>query len=192
MIVKARYYALATGTALTVGVLANVGNAAPTIQHKPKPTPVVLGSSASLNTGERAVRLTASSKERGERIVATAKLPKGTYEVTGQFTGAKVECWLDTKVEAFSRGAHSYGFVDTDIPDTDDPGMSFGALGSGGETAAIHVRKTTRIGEYCAGLESSSSTFPEVLSAGITAIRVTENRPGIAAQPHSVSDALPR
>lgn len=159
-------YAIAAAAVLTVGVLANVGNAAPASHHKKAPA-TVLGSSASLKfsfTSMGVVDLPKTQEFRGHRIVATAKLPAGFYEVTGQFTGENAVCWLDDKVDNLVQGAHQFGIVDTS------------SIGSGGETAGIKVHKGTRIGEYCGDV--SSSDDGDIFTAGITAIRVPKNLPG--------------
>jgi hypothetical protein len=183
--IKSRYSALAAGVAITVAVVANVGNAAPA-QHnpKPKPKPAVLGSAASLKfdlTDARVVKLTPTMNFHGKRIVATAKLPKGTYEVTAQFSGDNAVCWIDTLAEDFTAGAHQFGIAETDVPDSMDPTTTDSILSSGGETASIKVHKGTRVGEYCAGI-ASGSDLSDVLSAGITAIKVTKNLKGVVAQ----------
>jgi hypothetical protein len=159
-------YAIAASAVLLVGVLANVGNAAPA-KHHPKPPPTVLGSSASLKFSLGApteVVLPKSQPFRGHKIVTTAKLPKGFYEITAQFTGEDAICWLDTKVETFTASAHQFGIVDTD------------EIGSGGVTAGVPVHKGQRIGEYCGDVGSTDNG--DILTAGITAIRVPKNLPG--------------
>jgi hypothetical protein len=166
---------VAVTSSLLIGVLGASGTPA---QQKAKKAPAVLGSSSMLKFDLGSDRLIAlkppSSPEVfvPTRIVSTAKLPAGHYEVTATATGEEAVCWLDTKSDDYSPDTRAR---EISVNDSDDDGGL--AL-----TVGFKVSKNKRISEYCAGL----STDGVILSGGITAIKVTKNlrgKPGLDNAP---------
>jgi hypothetical protein len=162
---------VAVSSSLLIGVLGASGTPA---QQRAKKAPVVLGSSATLKFDLGSDRLIAlkppSSPEvfLPTRIVSTAKLPAGHYEVTATATGSEAVCWLDTKAEEYSPDtrAREIAVADSD----DDAGLAL--------TAGFKVAKDDRVSEYCGGLDNNGI----VLSGGITAIKVNKNLAGKKGQ----------
>jgi hypothetical protein len=162
---------VAISSSLLIGVLGASGTPA---QQKPKKLPVVLGSSAALkfDLGSlQAILLKPPPSPEvfvPTRIVSTAKLPAGHYEVTATATGSDAVCWLDTKAGDYS-------------PDTKAREISVIDSGDDGAlalTQGFKVKNNKRVSEYCAGLSNDGV----ILSGGITAIRVNKNLVGKRGQ----------
>jgi hypothetical protein len=157
---------VAVSSSLLIGVLGASGTPA---QQKPKKAPVVLGSSASLkfDLGSlQAILLkppTSPTVFVPTRIVSTAKLPAGHYEVTATATGSEAVCWLDTKATVYSDQQAREISVNSS---SDDGGLAL--------TQGFKVKKNKRVSEYCGGISSSGV----ILSGGITAIKVNKNLSG--------------
>jgi hypothetical protein len=98
-----------------------------------------------------------------EAIVSTAKLAKGTYEVTGTVLAEETICWLGT---TSALGSQQYSI-------STDEGAS------AAETATFRVKKGQRVREWCAGLDQSAGDpGGTVISAGLTAVRVASSANG--------------
>jgi hypothetical protein len=166
---------VAISSSLLIGVLGASGTPA---QQKPKKVPVVLGSSASLKFDlgtDQAILLKPPSLPGvfvPTRIVSTAKLPAGHYEVTATATGAEAVCWLDTHSEVYAAGGPSREISVT--TSTNDSGLAL--------TQGFKVRKNKRVSEYCAGITAGGV----ILSGGITAIKVNKNLSGKKGQDNGV------
>jgi hypothetical protein len=166
---------VAVTSSLLIGVLGASGS--PAQQQKPKKAPVVLGSSSSLkfNLGtDNVILLTPPSSPDvfiPTRIVSTAKLPRGHYEVTATATGSEAVCWLGTKAEPYTAGSPRQISVNTS---GEDGGLAL--------TAGVKVHKNKRVSEYCGGVESGGL----ILSGGITAIKVNKNLVGKAGVDNGV------
>jgi glucose/arabinose dehydrogenase len=157
---------VAVTSSLLIGVLGASGTPA---QQKPKKAPVVLGSSASLKFDlgtDQAILLKPPSSPAvfvPSRIVSTAKLPAGHYEVTATATGRQAVCWLDTHAAVYSVDHPR----EISVNDTDeDVGLAL--------TAGFKVKNHKRVSEYCGGIEANGV----ILSGGITAIKVNKNLAG--------------
>jgi hypothetical protein len=98
-------------------------------------------------------------------VLATARLAAGTYLVTATATAEEAICWAGL---TSATGAQNYAIA-VEL--------------SASATGAIRVKKGQRIHEYCAGIETSSPGG-EVLTAGLTAIRVQGFAQGTHAIPH--------
>jgi hypothetical protein len=163
---------VAISSSLLIGVLGASGT--PAQQHKAKKAPVVLGSSASLKFDLGSVQAILLKPPPSPevfvptRIVSTAKLPAGHYEITATATGSDTVCWLDTKAGDYSPDskAREISVVDSG----DDGGLAL--------TQGFKVKKNTRVSEYCAGLDVDGV----ILSGGITAIKVNKNLSGKPGQ----------
>jgi hypothetical protein len=96
-------------------------------------------------------------------IVSTAKLAAGSYTVSASAAGINGACWIGLTPGASS--AHQVGLIGPDA-------------GTAAETSIVKVSKGQRIREYCAGATSSNQN--EVISAGITSVRLGSTAPGVA------------
>jgi hypothetical protein len=168
---------VAISSSLLIGVLGASGTPA---QQKPKKAPVVLGSSSSLkfDLGSlRAIVLKPPSSPEvfvPTRIVSTAKLPAGHYEVTATATGNDAVCWLDTKAGDYSPDSKAREISVT--ASGDDAGLAL--------TQGFKVKKNDRVSEYCGGIDTTSTDV--ILSGGITAIKVNKNLSGKKGETNGV------
>jgi hypothetical protein len=101
------------------------------------------------------------------RIVSTAKLPAGHYEVTAAATGSEAVCWLDTHATVYSdQQAREISVTSS----SSDSGLAL--------TQGFKFKNHKRVSEYCAGITTNGI----ILSGGITAIRVNKNLSGKRGQ----------